>query len=58
MRIETPGGGGYGPPQERPDALIVRDLRDGYVTLEEARRWYGAARVDRLTAAGDLVAAA
>jgi N-methylhydantoinase B len=30
--IKTPGGGGLGPPAERPQALIERDLADGYVT--------------------------
>ncbi len=32
LRLETPGGGGYGPPAERPQALIERDLKLGYTT--------------------------
>ncbi len=34
IRIRTPGGGGYGPPEERDPALVERDLRRGYY-----RRW-------------------
>ena len=30
VRIETPGGGGYGPASERPAASIERDARLGY----------------------------
>jgi N-methylhydantoinase B len=29
--IETCGGGGYGPPANRPPALIARDRREGYL---------------------------
>jgi N-methylhydantoinase B len=32
IRLETPGGGGYGQPSERPPELSDRDLRLGYVT--------------------------
>jgi N-methylhydantoinase B len=32
VRLETPGGGGYGPPSERSPEAIARDLRLGYVT--------------------------
>lgn len=35
--IKTPGGGGLGPPAERPQALIERDLADGYVTAWPSR---------------------
>lgn len=37
------GGGGYGPAWERPAELVARDVRDGYVTPEAARRDYGVA---------------
>ncbi len=40
--LETGGGGGYGPPGERPLALIQRDLDRGYVTPEAVERDYGA----------------
>lgn len=32
LRLETPGGGGYGSPAERPKAAIDRDRALGYVT--------------------------
>jgi N-methylhydantoinase B len=32
LRLETPGGGGYGPAAERPRELIERDLALGYTT--------------------------
>jgi N-methylhydantoinase B len=45
MRIETPGGGGYGAPDEREVELIAQDLRDGKVTRAAAVRDYGEPRV-------------
>ena len=30
--LETPGGGGFGPPEERAPEAIAKDLRDGLVT--------------------------
>jgi len=47
LRVETLGGGGYGPPSERPAELLAADLRQGKVTLAAARRDYG----ERLVAA-------
>jgi N-methylhydantoinase B len=41
LRIRTGGGGGYGPPAERPDEAIWHDVREGYVSAEAARRDYG-----------------
>ena len=41
LRLETPGGGGYGDPRERPEAAIARDLAMGSLTLEGAERAYG-----------------
>ncbi|MDQ8033775.1 5-oxoprolinase [Bordetella genomosp. 1] len=43
VRIETPGGGGYGDPRERPAALLARDVRDGKVSTAAARDVYGQA---------------
>jgi N-methylhydantoinase B/oxoprolinase/acetone carboxylase alpha subunit len=40
--IETPGGGGLGPPRERPAEALRHDLRQGYVTPDAARAAYGA----------------
>ena len=38
--LEMPGGGGYGPPDERDPKLIETDLRDGLVTRESAEQDY------------------
>jgi N-methylhydantoinase B len=35
------GGGGFGDPRERDPTAIARDIEDGYVTPEGARRDYG-----------------
>jgi N-methylhydantoinase B len=32
VRMETPGGGGFGPPSERSDTAIADDLADGLIT--------------------------
>jgi N-methylhydantoinase B len=32
LRLETPGGGGYGDPQARSSEATERDLRLGYAT--------------------------
>jgi len=45
VRIETPGGGGYGAPAERPRARIEQDLADGKISAEAARKDYGARAV-------------
>jgi N-methylhydantoinase B len=39
----TTGGGGYGPPRERDPAFVLRDVRDGFVSLDRARRVYAVA---------------
>ena len=39
--IATAGGGGYGAPTERDPALVQADLRNGKVSLEAAREFYG-----------------
>ncbi|SRR5579884_431720 len=39
----TAGGGGWGDPFERDPAMVQADVRDGLVTLEEARDDYGVA---------------
>lgn len=41
VRIESPGGGGYGDVSERPVADVERDLRLGLVSPEAARSAYG-----------------
>ena len=41
VRIYTAGGGGWGDPLDREIALVERDVRGGYVSLEAARSEYG-----------------
>lgn len=40
VRLETPGGGGFGDPSTRDPARVARDVRFGYVSREAARRDY------------------
>ena len=44
VRLETPGGGGFGDPRERDPERVARDVRLGYVTPEAAERDYKAQR--------------
>jgi N-methylhydantoinase B len=39
--FEQAGGGGYGDPGKRDKDMIARDLEEGYVTPEGAKRDYG-----------------
>ena len=41
VSLRTSGAGGYGPASERDPSAIERDIADGYVTVEGARRIYG-----------------
>lgn len=43
VRIESPGGGGWGPPSERDPERVARDVAFGYVSREAALRDYGVA---------------
>jgi N-methylhydantoinase B len=43
VRLETPGGGGYGDPLTRDQAAVAEDVRRGYVSAESARAVYGVA---------------
>jgi N-methylhydantoinase B len=47
VRLETPGGGGFGAPGERDRRALATDIADGRLTVEAARRDYGAALVAR-----------
>ncbi|MFG1360608.1 hydantoinase B/oxoprolinase family protein [Xanthobacter pseudotagetidis] len=38
LRLDLPGGGGFGPPAERDGAAVDRDIAAGYVSPEAARR--------------------
>ena len=41
IRLVTPTGGGYGDPRSRPRQQVLEDLKNGYITREQARRDYG-----------------
>ncbi|MEO1723302.1 MAG: hydantoinase B/oxoprolinase family protein [Pseudomonadota bacterium] len=41
VRLETPGGGGYGPADLRDPAVVARDVALGYVSADAADRDYG-----------------
>jgi N-methylhydantoinase B len=41
VRLETPGGGGYGDPARRAPEAVARDVRLGYVSAEAAAATYG-----------------
>lgn len=43
VRLETPGGGGFGPASARDPARVARDVRLGYVTADAADTAYGKA---------------
>ena len=40
VMIQSPGGGGYGPPADRPPEAIEEDIRQGFVSAEAARQLY------------------
>ncbi len=41
LRLETPGGGGYGAPHDRPPEAVARDVARGFVSVAAARAEYG-----------------
>jgi N-methylhydantoinase B len=41
LLLKLPGGGGMGDPKDRDPALVQRDVEDGLVSPEAARRTYG-----------------
>jgi N-methylhydantoinase B len=41
LRISSAGGGGYGDPWSRPVTEVLRDVKDGVVSLAAARDAYG-----------------
>ena len=53
LRIETGGGGGRGHPFDRPVAMVLKDVLDGFVSTDAAARHYGVViRDGRLDDAG------
>jgi N-methylhydantoinase B len=47
VRIESPGGGGYGPPHERAPEAVARDVALGYETEGHVQKCYGRATAPR-----------
>ncbi|MEM6711006.1 MAG: hydantoinase B/oxoprolinase family protein [Pseudomonadota bacterium] len=43
VRLETPGGGGYGPPQDRAPSAVARDVELGFLSKAMADQTYGPA---------------
>jgi N-methylhydantoinase B len=43
IRLELPGGGGFGDPHERPAAQVAEDVLDELISREAAERDYGVA---------------
>ena len=41
LTLRFGGGGGYGPPAKRDPEAIQDDLRNGYITIDFAKRYYG-----------------
>jgi N-methylhydantoinase B len=56
--VHPGGGGGFGPPWERPPDRVAEDVRQGYVSLESARRDYGVVLVSATLAVDTAATAA
>ena len=41
VRVITANGGGYGDPRERPRDKVLDDVKNGFVTSEQAAKYYG-----------------
>ena len=41
VRLDLPGGGGVGDPRERDPQAVLRDVVDGYVSIDAAHELYG-----------------
>ena len=41
MRLDLPGGGGVGDPRDRDPQAVLRDVVDGYVSIDAAGELYG-----------------
>lgn len=41
VSLRLPGGGGYGAPEDREREAILRDVRDGKISMQAAREDYG-----------------
>ena len=56
FRHEVAGAGGWGDPLERDPALVLRDVRNEFVSLEAARRDYGVVHRGRARSRVDAAA--
>jgi N-methylhydantoinase B len=52
VRVASPGGGGFGPPEQRDADALERDLNGGYLTAAVAADVYGAVVVPQPGVAG------
>jgi N-methylhydantoinase B len=43
VAVATPGGGGFGPPFERDPEAVLKDVRSGLVSVQQAAATYGVA---------------
>ncbi|MFP3917955.1 hydantoinase B/oxoprolinase family protein [Lysinibacillus telephonicus] len=41
VQLMTGAGGGYGDPNLRPPEKVAQDVKNGYFTIEEARKYFG-----------------
>ena len=41
VQLRMPGGGGYGDPAQRDPDAVLSDLKDGYISKEAAKKYYG-----------------
>jgi N-methylhydantoinase B len=41
LKVHYPGGGGFGPPEERERGMVDKDLKEGLISPEAARMIYG-----------------
>lgn len=57
VRLETPGGGGWGNPRMRTPEAVARDVRCGYVSRDAARRDYAVALLPDGSVDADTTAA-
>jgi N-methylhydantoinase B len=48
IRLTTATGGGFGDPKNRPKKLIESDLKNGFLTIEQAARDYGFKSAERV----------
>lgn len=52
VRLETAGGGGFGPVEERPAALLAEDIRSGKLSRANAEQLYGTEAVEQVLRTG------